>query len=147
MTSMRAEYKACENEEAGEWKVVKMIKTAGSRGNAGTLRSAKSALDAKRRVLACSAVVDQLIAVESANDAEGFSWWLCLVTQIAFQHEGKTETTENGVKLTAGHWYMKIMYYERSPPIRDQLSLDKTSELIIDNEGVIFVEPIRLTCE
>jgi hypothetical protein len=52
---MRAEYKACENEEAGEWKVVKIIKTAGARGNAGTLRSAKSALDAKIRALACSA--------------------------------------------------------------------------------------------
>jgi len=64
---MRAEYKAC---EAREWKVVKIIKTAGARGNAGTLRSAKSALDAKRRALASSAVVDQLIAVESANDAE-----------------------------------------------------------------------------
>jgi hypothetical protein len=23
----------------------------------------------------------------------------CVVTKIAFQHEGKTETTENGVKL------------------------------------------------
>jgi hypothetical protein len=57
---MRAEYKACENEEAGEWKVVKIIKMAGARGNAETLRSAKSALNAKRRAFACSAVVDQL---------------------------------------------------------------------------------------
>jgi len=69
-----------------------------------------------------------------------------VVTQIAFQHEGKTETTENGVKLTAGHWYMKIMYYERSPPTSEtNFRLDKTSELIIDVEGVIFVEPMRLT--
>jgi hypothetical protein len=69
------------------------------------LRFAKSALDAKRRALACSAVVDQLIAVESPMMLRASAaWWLCVVTQIAFQNEGKTETTENGVKLTAGHW-------------------------------------------
>ena len=45
----------------------------------------KSALDAKRRDLAKRAVVDQLIAVESEDDHEGFTWWLCVVTKAAYQ--------------------------------------------------------------
>ena len=43
---------------------------------------------------------------------------------------------------------MKKMFYERSPPTswsETNFRLDKASELIFDVEGVIFVEPIRLT--
>lgn len=102
---LTTDYKTCENEEAGEWTEVKLIKSGGGQGQM-SLRRAKGQLDQKRRDLARNTVVDQLIAVESCDDPQGFTWWLAVVTHIAYQHVGPTRTTDDGVKLTAGHWYI-----------------------------------------
>ena len=76
---------------------------------------------------------------------EGFTWWLAVVTHIAYQHVGPTRTTDDGVKLTAGHWYMNIMYYDRYPVQSEtDFRLNKDSEATIDVEGVIFTAPMRL---
>jgi hypothetical protein len=40
-----------------------------------------------------------VVALESADDEHGFSWWLAVVTRAPFQHKGKTQTTAAGVKL------------------------------------------------
>ena len=141
---LRGEYKLCDNEDAGEWKEMKVIKKAA--GTPASLRSVKSALDAKRRELAKRAVVDQLIAVESEDDHEGFTWWLCVVTKAAYKHDGKASVTADGVKLKTNGWYMEVMYYERSPATSETtFRLDRNSNMIIDVEGVVYVEPMQLT--
>ena len=40
-----------------------------------------------------------VLALESADDELGFSWWLAVVTRAPFQHQGKAQTTEAGEKL------------------------------------------------
>jgi len=146
---LRGEFKKCpHDDECGPWHVVKLIKTAASAPV--TLRSAKATLDSKRRNLAKSAVVNQLIALESADDEQGFNWWLAVVSGTAFQHKGKACTTSAGVKLVKDGWYLSVKYNERTPPTStDSFVLDQKSEMVIDAEGVIFtgsclaLEPAR----
>ena len=146
---LRGEFKKCpHDDECGPWHVVKLIKTAASAPV--TLRSAKATLDSKRRNLAKSAVVNQLIALESADDEQGFNWWLAVVSGTAFQHKGKACTTSAGVKLVKDGWYLSVKNYERTPPAStDSFVLDQKSEMVIDAEGVIFtgsclaLEPAR----
>ena len=146
---LRGEFKKCpHDDECGPWHVVKLIKTAASAPV--TLRSAKATLDSKRRNLAKSAVVNQLIALESADDEQGFNWWLAVVSGTAFQHKGKACTTSAGVELVKDGWYLSVKYYERTPPTStDSFVLDQKSEMVIDAEGVIFtgsclaLEPAR----
>ena len=95
--------------------------------------------------MAKEAKLDQIIAVESADDAEGFSWWLALVTSVAFQYDGPTKTTEHGVKLNKGQWYITVMFYDRSPPTsEDQFRLNRSYEMIMDVEGVVYIGHITL---
>ena len=146
---LRGEFKKCpHDDECGPWHVVKLIKTAASAPV--TLRSAKATLDSKRRNLAKSAVVNQLIALESDNDEQGFIWWLAVVSGTAFQHKGKACTTSAGVKLVKDGWYLSVKYYDRTPlTSTDSFVLDQKSEMVIDAEGVIFtgsclaLEPAR----
>ncbi len=146
---LRGEFKKCpHDDECGPWHVVKLIKTAASAPV--TLRSAKATLDSKRRNLAKSAVVNQLIALESADDEQGFNWWLAVVSGTAFQHKGKACTTSAGVKLVKDGWYLSVKYYDRTPlTSTDSFVLDQKSEMVIDAEGVIFtgsclaLEPAR----
>ena len=84
-----------------------MHKTASS-ASAPTLRSARTTLDGKRRLLARGGKLNQVIAVESADDEEGFLWWLCKVSTPAFRHTGRETKTENGVVLKRGLWYLSI---------------------------------------
>lgn len=112
---LRGEFKKCpHDDECGPWHVVKLIKTAASAPV--TLRSAKATLDSKRRNLAKSAVVNQLIALESADDEQGFNWWLAVVSGTAFQHKGKACTTSAGVKLVKDGWYLSVKYILRKNP-------------------------------
>jgi hypothetical protein len=112
---LRGEFKKFpHDDECGPWHVVKLIKTAASAPV--TLRSAKATLDSKRRNLAKSAVVNQLIALESADDEQGFNWWLAVVSGTAFQHKGKACTTSAGVKLVKDGWYLSVKYILRKNP-------------------------------
>ena len=90
------------------------------------------------------------IALESADDEQGFNWWLAVVSSTAFQHKGKACTTSAGVKLVKDGWYLLFNYYDRTPPTStDSFVLDQKSEMVIDAEGVIFtgsclaLEPAR----
>ena len=137
-TCRRGEFKSCpHDDECGPWQVVKVLKTAASAPV--TLRSAKSNLDARRRELARGAALGQLVALESADDEQGFTWWLAVVSGVAFQHVGKAATTKGGVKLVKDGWYLSVKFYERSPPTSsDTFLLDNKNEMMIDAEGVIF---------
>ena len=140
---LRGEFKKCpHDDECGPWHVVKLIKTAASAPV--TLRSAKATLDSKRRNLAKSAVVNQLIALESADDEQGFNWWLAVVSGTAFQHKGKACTTSAGVELVKDGWYLSVKYYERIPPTStDSFVLDQKSEMVIFTGSCLALEPAR----
>jgi hypothetical protein len=59
--------------------------------------------------------MNQLITLESADDEQGFNWWLAVVSGTAFQHKGKACTTSAGVKLVKDGWYLSSKYYDRTP--------------------------------
>jgi len=83
--------------------------------------------------------MNQLITLESADDEQGFNWWLAVVSGTAFQHKGKAYTTSAGVKLVKDGWYLSVKYYDRTPlTSTDSFVLDQKSEMVIDAEGVIF---------
>ena len=139
---LRQDYHLCDNTDAGEWEEVKVVETKSSHKPA-TLRSIKGRLDKQRRKMAKEAKLDQIIDVESADDAEGFSWWLALVTLVAFQYDGPI--TEHGVKLKKGQWYLTVMFYDRSPPTsEDQFRLNGLYEMVMDVEGVVYIGHITL---
>ena len=87
-------------------------------------------------------IVTDVLALESAYDELGFSWWLAVVTRAPFQHQGKAQTTEAGEKLG-------VQFYDRTPPSSDDTFQLSAQEMLIDAEGVIFssssllLEPVR----
>jgi len=93
--------------------------------------------------------VTDVLALESADDELGFSWWLAVVTRAPFQHQGKAQTTEAGEKLVNNGWYLGVQFYERTPPSSDDTFQLSAQEMLIDAEGVIFssssllLEPVR----
>ena len=94
-------------------------------------------------------IVTDVLALESADDELGFSWWLAVVTRAPFQHQGKAQTTEAGEKLVNNGWYLGVQFYERTPPSSDDTFQLSAQEMLIDAEGVIFssssllLEPVR----
>ena len=97
--------------------------------------------------------MNQLITLESADDEQGFNWWLAVVSGTAFQHKGKACTTSAGVKLVKDGWYLsltvKCILRKNPPTSTDSFVLDQKSEMVIDAERVIFtgsclaLEPAR----
>ena len=85
-----------------------------------------------------------MLALESADDEHGFSWWLAVVTRAPFQHKGKTQTTAASVKLIEKGWYLAVQYYERTPPSSVDTFQLSALEMVIDAEGVIFASPSLL---
>ena len=56
-----------------------------------------------------------MIALESADDSEGFSFWLALAEGPAFVYTGQKKF-ENGRSFVPGGYYITVRYYERFPP-------------------------------
>ena len=65
--------------------------------------------------LAKAAQPGECIAMESADDEEGFRWWLAKAEGPAVQYTGRKKT-ENGVTFVDGGYYISLRYYERFPP-------------------------------
>ncbi len=57
----------------------------------------------------------ECIAMESADDEEGFRWWLAKAEGPAVQYTGRKKT-ENGVTFVDGGYYISLRYCERFPP-------------------------------
>ena len=102
----------CKSTDAGEWKYVAMTSTPASAG--AHTRSQRSAVSALRRKLAKDCKVDEIIAMESCDDLEGFPFRLARADGPAFQYQGPRKT-ENGRTFIPNTWYIKVQYYERFP--------------------------------
>ena len=76
----------CSNTDAGDWKYVTMTKVAASVG--ASTRSQRSEVSSQRRTLAQGISPAEIIAMETADDLEGFSFWLARAEGPAFQYDG-----------------------------------------------------------
>ena len=101
----------CKSEDAGAWKRVVMSNTP---ANASTrTRGARQNQRAETRHCA-SCKADEMIAMESADDAQGFSFWLARAKGPAYKHTGEREE-KDGRTLIPNTWYIDVCYYERFP--------------------------------
>jgi hypothetical protein len=78
--------------------------------------------------------------MQSADDSEGFSFWLQLarVESVAYQHADENSTDNNGRKFVRGCWYIEVCYYERFPTTSPSI-FKLGSQVLKENaeEGVI----------
>ena len=65
--------------------------------------------------LAAAVTPGEVIAMESADDAEGFLWWLARAEGPAECYRGSKKTVD-GVTFVDGGYYISLRYYERFPP-------------------------------
>ena len=107
----------CKNADAGPWRRVAMTSSAASvLAATRTQRSASlSVISSQRHRLARGAAVGEIIAMQSADDSEGFSFWLARVESVAYQHADENSTDNHGRKFVRGGWYIEVRYYERFP--------------------------------
>ena len=78
-------------------------------------RGRRTTISMDRIKLAKAAQPGECIAMESADDEEGFRWWLAKAEGPAVQYTGRKKT-ENGVTFVDGGYYISLRYYERFPP-------------------------------
>ena len=71
-------------------------------------RGQRQTVSEQRRKLAKGLVEGQVFALESADDAEGFSFWLAVAQGASFTYSGDKKT-EDG---TRGGQYINLRYYE-----------------------------------
>jgi hypothetical protein len=85
--------------------------TAGSK--VAKTRSQRTVISAERVKLARAVAPAEVIALESVDYPEGFSFWLALAEGPAFVHTGPKKT-ENGRSLVPGRYYITVRYYENA---------------------------------
>ena len=124
----------CTNAEAGPWRYITMRLTAGSK--VAKTRSQRTVISMERVKLARAVAPAEVIALESADDAEGFSFWLALAEGPAFTHTGPKKT-ENGRSLVPGGYYITVCYYERFPPSSPSTFKLSDTKWTENAEGVI----------
>ena len=76
----------CNSVNAGAWKRVSMRYTAASA--VARTRGQRSQISQKRQKLAQAVQADEIIAMESANDSEGFRFWLARAEGPATKYQG-----------------------------------------------------------
>ena len=108
--------------------------TAGSK--VAKTRSQRTVISAERVKLARAVAPAEVIALESADDPEGFSFWLALAEGPAFVHTGPKKT-ENGRSLVPGGYYITVRYYERFPPSSSSAFKLSDTKWTENAEGVI----------
>ena len=83
----------CTNAEAGPWRYITMLRKSGPK--VAKTKSDRTVISTERVKLARAVAPAEVIALESADDPEGFSFWLALAEGPAFVHSGpkKTENT------------------------------------------------------
>ena len=106
----------CTNKDAGPWKRVVMTCTAAAA--VSKTRGQRTAISMQRQSLAKLVQPGEVLALESADDAEGFSFWLAHAEGAVYTHIGPKET-KNGRTFITGGLYIPVRYYSRSPPDSD----------------------------
>ena len=77
-----------------------------------------------------------MIAMESADDAQGFSFWLARAKGPAYKHTGEREE-KDGRTLIPNTWYIDVCYYERFP-LNSPSTFKFAEKMYTENaEGVI----------
>jgi hypothetical protein len=79
-----------------------MLKTAAATGS--KTRSQRATESTKRISLARAVAAGEVIALESSDDTEGFSFWLALADGPAVKYTGETKS-RNGVKSVKGGFF------------------------------------------
>ena len=77
-----------------------------------------------------------LIVIESAEDSNGFSFWLGRAEGLAFQHAGPRATVA-GWTLIPGGWYINVCYFDRFPLTSHSTFKLNTESYTENAEGVI----------
>ena len=100
-------------------------------------RTQRSVISSQRQRLARGAAVGEIIAMQSADDSEGFSFWLARVESVAYQHADNI-SDNHGRKFVRGGWYIGVRYYERFPTTSPSI-FKLGSQVLKENaeEGVI----------
>ena len=131
---MARDWTACKSNTAGPWKRVTMQKTAAAAGT--RTRNQRSVISSNRLKVAMAVRAGEIIALESANDAEGFLFWLARAEGPAQKWTGEKKT-ENGVKFVKQGYYITIRYYERFPPSCPSTFKLSSQSWTVDAEGVL----------
>ena len=124
----------CSNTEVGDWRHVTMTKVTACTGT--RTRSQRDVVSRERRTLAEEISKGELIAMESAEDPNGFSFWLARAEGPAFQHAGPRATVA-GRTLIPGGWYINVCYFDRFPPTSPSTFKLNTESYTENTEGVI----------
>jgi hypothetical protein len=127
------------NTNAGLWKAIKLEKTeAAVLASSRALPSTRRAISAKRQAMAQACGPFERIALEAADDDEGFSFWLAMTTQLggAFTYRGASKTVD-GVRFRDGGQYITVRLLERFPPDCPTTFKLEADEWTIDAEAVI----------
>ncbi len=64
--------------------------------------------------MAKSVLSGEVISLESADDPEGFTFWLARVEGPTQKYTGPAKM-ENGRKYVPNTWYIRVRYYNRFP--------------------------------
>jgi len=101
-------------------------------------RGQRTAISMQRQSRAKLVQPGVVLALESADDAEGFSFWLARAEGAVYTHIGPKET-KNRTFITGG-LYIPVRYYSRSPPDSDttfklssQVENESVEGLLADN--------------
>lgn len=132
---------ACNNKEAGAWNTILMVKRPGA-----TAVTQRALVSKARRALALQCQVNDFVALESNDDADGFQFWLARVQKVAFKHEGKRHV-KDGVDVRPGGWYITVVMYERFPLSSEHTFKTCEDEWTIDCEGVVLVGVAYTVCD
>ena len=137
---MNSDWNRCRTKETGEWNVHEMQHAPGSELNCGrALRSDRTAISMKRQALAQKCNVGDWVALESNNDADGFSFWLAKVNSVAFKYDGPRKRVD-GVLFRKGGRYIEVTIYDRFP-VSSKTSFKSTeAPWTIDAEGIIDID-------
>ena len=100
----------CKSVDAGNWTHVVMSNTAASAGS--RTRNQRNVVSAQRQASQCKQ--DEIIAMESCVDPQGFSFWLARASGPAFKYTGPPKT-EDGRKFVPNTWYIEVRYFDRFP--------------------------------
>ena len=95
------------------------------------------AVISKQRREICKRVREgDVIALESADDANGFFFWLARADGSMFKHAGERKHA-NGIILKRGGYYIKVRHYDRFPSTSSNTFKLSNQIVTIDAEGVI----------
>jgi len=134
-------WKDCKNEDAGEWRYVAMSSTPAAAGL--STRGQRAEISKQRRDMAKSVLSGEVISLESADDPEGFTFWLARAEGPAQKYTGPAKM-ENGRKYVPNTWYIRVRYYNRFP-VTSHTTFKLSSEELLENAEGVTARKVKCT--